>query len=338
MIQSFYIIGSKYKMPNHKGVIYCDGAEENETINDVDIELSHWVNNRTPKEYIGDTSTEICLNFVEKNKNTDIQPDLAVNNHIDVDGLLSVFTLIHSELAIKNRKLLVETAEIGDFWGYGGLMAFYLCNEITKIFDEEKENGTDIQDIYSKCIDKVKHILENENSDTINDSKTTEIVIKSESELKKSVKREPINERFVHFQISDISLLQHSKFNELVEDTRTYFPHYLNKLDKEKVHLISLNSPNGTFYQLYNPSYLWAITKNLWRPPFYEIKDNKFQGHNPLINNLVKELNNIEKNEGEWLVVESMSGLFLSFYGNEIIAESSIESEFIIDKFSSLYI
>jgi hypothetical protein len=97
--------------------IFVDGSPDQTFRDGIDMELSHWFPNRTPEKYKADTSTEICMNFVSEQSSADW--DLAINNHLDVDGILSVFTLIHSEFALQHRETLVEATEMGDFWAWG---------------------------------------------------------------------------------------------------------------------------------------------------------------------------------------------------------------------------
>jgi hypothetical protein len=91
--------------------ISCDGL-----VPGAGLDLSHWQCNRTPKRYKADTSTEIALSFV-------VSPDaalhwssaVAVNNHFDTDGALSVWALLDPERALAERELLIAAAEAGDF-------------------------------------------------------------------------------------------------------------------------------------------------------------------------------------------------------------------------------
>jgi hypothetical protein len=83
----------------------------------IDSELSHWIPNRTPAEFKADSSTEICMKFVESGGVERF--DLVVNNHVDVDGVLATFVLLFAELAILHRRTVVQAAEMGDFWGWG---------------------------------------------------------------------------------------------------------------------------------------------------------------------------------------------------------------------------
>src|SRR5690242_10694210 len=84
---------------------------------DNSIHFSHWEGNNTPPEVKADTSTEIALNLVSS-PNRDALTDgieLVTNNHFDTDGVLSVWTVLSGERALRYRDLLVSAAEAGDF-------------------------------------------------------------------------------------------------------------------------------------------------------------------------------------------------------------------------------
>jgi hypothetical protein len=91
--------------------ISCDGL-----VPGTSLDLTHWQGNQTPERYKADTSTEIALSFV-------VTPEareqwataVAVNNHFDTDGVLSVWTLLEPERALAQRELLAAAAEAGDF-------------------------------------------------------------------------------------------------------------------------------------------------------------------------------------------------------------------------------
>ncbi|MEA2747283.1 MAG: hypothetical protein QOI41_1426, partial [Myxococcales bacterium] len=88
------------------GAAGCDGV-----VPGAAIDLSHWEGNTTAAEYKADTSTEIALRFARSGGTV----DLAVNNHFDADGVLAVYALLRSDVAMANADLLVATAEVGDF-------------------------------------------------------------------------------------------------------------------------------------------------------------------------------------------------------------------------------
>jgi len=81
------------------------------------IHFSHWQGNNTPAEVKADTSTEIALNLVASPNRAELTNglDLIVNNHLDTDGALSVWTVLNGERSLQFRDLLVSAAEAGDF-------------------------------------------------------------------------------------------------------------------------------------------------------------------------------------------------------------------------------
>jgi len=88
------------------GAAACDGV-----VPGAALDLSHWEGNATPQELKADTSTEIALRFARAGGSV----DLAVNNHYDADGVLAVYALVRSDVALANGDLLIAAAEVGDF-------------------------------------------------------------------------------------------------------------------------------------------------------------------------------------------------------------------------------
>ena len=64
MIDRYRITRSPGELPESEATVYVDGSPPGPFREAQDLELSHWVPNRTPERYKADTSTEICLNFV----------------------------------------------------------------------------------------------------------------------------------------------------------------------------------------------------------------------------------------------------------------------------------
>ena len=81
------------------------------------IHFSHWKGNKTPASVKADTSTEIALNLVTATNREDLTEgiDLVTNNHFDTDGVLSVWTVLNGEKALRLRDQLIAAAEAGDF-------------------------------------------------------------------------------------------------------------------------------------------------------------------------------------------------------------------------------
>src|SRR6266480_4302195 len=81
------------------------------------IHFSHWKGNQTPESVKADTSTEIALNLIAAPNRDELTQgiDLVTNNHFDTDGVLSVWTVLTGEPALKLREKLIAAAEAGDF-------------------------------------------------------------------------------------------------------------------------------------------------------------------------------------------------------------------------------
>src|SRR6185369_5178391 len=136
MIDRFEIVEFGAPRPNAQRIIFCDGSGREQFRVETDLDLSHWRPNRTPAEYRAGTSTEICLRFLD-----DPQPGpwtVAINNHVDVDGILSVYALVHSGHALSHRQALVEAAEMGDFWSWGEHAAQRVFQGITWLMNREE--------------------------------------------------------------------------------------------------------------------------------------------------------------------------------------------------------
>jgi len=76
--------------------------------------LSHWPNSGTPWPLKADLSAEIAFAYLD-DPSTHVDAPWVTNDHLDVDGFVSVFVLSHPEAALARRDLLVEVAAAGDF-------------------------------------------------------------------------------------------------------------------------------------------------------------------------------------------------------------------------------
>jgi len=56
-------------------------------------------------------------------------------------------------------------------------------------------------------------------------------------------------------------------FNAAISDEVLFWPQARARWDREKVQLVSVESADGWYYDLWYPSYLWAETPNSWRAP-----------------------------------------------------------------------
>jgi hypothetical protein len=93
--------------------IIVDGPANAGTI----LTLSHWRGSSTPDQLRADTSAEIVFKYLA-NPKFHVNAEAVSNNHFDQDGLIGVFALTHTPIALRYRDLLIDAAEAGDFGTY----------------------------------------------------------------------------------------------------------------------------------------------------------------------------------------------------------------------------
>lgn len=97
--------------------IIVDGRSNQSTV----LTLSHWPGSDTPQAYRDDLSAQIVYKFLEDRSRCDLdRPDLrrvdcVSNNHFDEDGLVSLFSIIHPQMAEEHKDIFVDIARAGDF-------------------------------------------------------------------------------------------------------------------------------------------------------------------------------------------------------------------------------
>jgi hypothetical protein len=98
--------------------VIVDGRGNEATV----LVLSHWPRNATPPELKADSSTEIAVNYLRSPKREEYRrgAEAVSNNHFDVDGLMSLWAVLHPEAALERADLLVATGECGDFDRWSG--------------------------------------------------------------------------------------------------------------------------------------------------------------------------------------------------------------------------
>ena len=316
MIDRFYISSSQqFEKPASKQTIYCDGAGSSIFRDRIDIELSHWNPNRTPERYKANTSTEICLKFVD-----DPAPgewDLVVNNHADVDGLLSVFVLMHSELAIAHRESLIQAADMGDFWGWGDRPAQVLFQEMTVLMNRLEQANVDPQQLYDECLRHALQLIHKGFPE--NDRLRAELGFLQESVQRiecQEVARTAHNERFVHYAIPEslarqdlVRALCVPEFNAAISDRCLIWPQARAKQDQQRVQLVSIDTGDGWYYDLWYPGYMWAETPHFWRAPGLEFSGSTngyFLAYQPL-RTIVADLQRQETGSGVWRFAEQVA-------------------------------
>jgi len=303
MIDRFEIVSHGSPRPVAERIIFCDGTGGSAFRPETDLELSHWRPNRTPAQYRAGTSTEICFRFLETPR-----PGAwtaAVNNHVDVDGILSVYVLVHSRHALAHRKTIIETAEMGDFWSWGDAPAQRVFQGVTRIM-----NSGEGREIYAEAFRRIPGLIDGADSEAavIDESlmpqrRGVELVETG------SISRSLIDGRLAHYIIpfavagdDDERASYAPEFNEAISDKAVLWPHVRARWDRERVCLQSVERKTGWFHDLWFPGYLWADTEGLWRVPGLTYHDGmgSYALDNPRLLAAFAELQNEETASGHW--------------------------------------
>ena len=157
-IDRFEIVGHDSPRPEAERIIFCDGTGGSSYQPETDLELSHWRPNQTPAGYRAGTSTEICFRFLDTPRVGSWT--IAVNNHVDVDGILSVYALVHRDHAMAHRETIIEAAEMGDFWGWGEAPAQRVFQGITRLM-----NSGQGREVYDEAFRRIPALIDGTDPD-----------------------------------------------------------------------------------------------------------------------------------------------------------------------------
>ena len=362
--RKFHIQGSQRPRPSARAVIYCDGGTDDQFREGVDLELSHWIPNRTPARFKEDTSTEICLSFVASG---DQRFDLVVNNHADVDGVLSMFTLVAGAWALPHRRTLTQAAHMGDFWGWGEPPAQALFQSLTLLIRELQSQKADGGALYERCFDHVFAFLSGEF-----EAATADFVGESTSLLEPGlaalgdsvalvergdVERKVLGERFARYVIpqrlagSELPrALRVPSFNAPLSSECVLWPQARARFDRERVHLVSVEAEAGWYHDLWYPGYVWADTPRSWRPTGLRAEgdSNTHVLDHPPLASAVDELSGLERASGRWTLARGLTPfsalegrgfpIVLSFLANDAPQPSSLEPDLVAERLAKAYL
>lgn len=296
--------------------IYVDGNSDSYR-DGLDLELSHWNPNNTPERYYADTSTEICLNFLAFGESP--RDAVVINNHLDVDGVLSTFTLLEPELALKNRDRLVAIAETGDFWACADDESLAVYQGLVRLIRGGEAAGTPTPVLYAECLKSLPALLEK-------GLKAADLrpVLECRRLLEKGlITRRVLHNRFVHFVVTKEAhqgdydrALRIAEFNASLDDSCLLRGVERNRHDAERVQLVSVEADGGWYHDLYYPGYMWAMTINRWRAPGFwegESSNTWYFRYAPL-DEALEKLQRRERGDGSWHSADEMTA-FASVLG-----------------------
>jgi len=136
--------------PSDVKTLACDGRVPKAT-----LDLSHWTDNTTPDELYADTSTEIALNLAKSKDYAEYDTATVVNNHFDVDGVLSAWAATDPESALPHFQLLCDAAACGDFGEWVSDEGVKLCYAVAALETDEDDGG------YASALKKLPDVVQN---------------------------------------------------------------------------------------------------------------------------------------------------------------------------------
>jgi hypothetical protein len=269
MIGRFEIVGSTSARPAAEQIIFCDGTGGRHFRANGDLELSHWRPNQTPAEYRAGTSTEICFRFLDQPRPGSWT--VAVNNHVDVDGILSVYALVRSQEALAHRQTIIAAAEMGDFWGWGEAPAQRVFQGVTRLMNSSDDGKA----VYAEAFRRIPALIGGTDPEAGEIEEGLLPLARGVELIEQGrIVRSPITERVTHYIVpldvagnDDDRASYAPDFNEAISEQVVLWPQVRARWDAERVCLVSLERQAGWFHDLWFPGYLWADTEGLWRYP-----------------------------------------------------------------------
>lgn len=113
--------------------VIVDGAPVAGTV----LTLSHWPKSPTPEPLWADLSAQIALAWLRRPGPWAGAP-IVSNDHVDQDGLVSLYAMLEPESAWERRDLLVDVARAGDFAVFSERAAARLSFAIATLADPER--------------------------------------------------------------------------------------------------------------------------------------------------------------------------------------------------------
>jgi hypothetical protein len=313
-IDRFHVSGQSTDLPAMERIVYADGSADGNFRASKDLELSHWVPNRTPERWAADTSTEICLRFASDPPEE--RYDLAINNHVDVDGMLSVFALVESPLALAHRDTVVGAAEMGDFAAGVDRRAFRLAQELTLLMVEARDAGWEPRQTYEVAFKVVSSVLAGRHAEAPSVTSGWKQIERGHERIAGGeVRVEQVEDHLVSYVLPSLEApeleraLQVPPFNALVDDSVWLWPHTRNRDHGESVQLVSIPTTHGYFHDCWLPGYIWADTPRRWRVPGLRStgSSNVWRIDHAPLSRAVEALQRSEENVGRWILADELT-------------------------------
>ncbi|MCA9783712.1 MAG: hypothetical protein KDC10_06500 [Calditrichaeota bacterium] len=285
------------------------GLPENEEARAGDMELSPWRPSGTPARLKAGTCTEIALNLILFDGPPAVGAVQA--RRLDVDSVLAAFALLHPAIASKYRERMIEVAEMGLFQSWGGDGASTVYQRLQEIFRNARNCGEDEAHTFESCFRHLPAILESEpfSADLRPDTHSLGLLQSGQ------IERQLIHRRFVSYLLPRrlhkgvyYKALRISPPDACLDDPALLSCRARNRLDGERVQLISVEAREGWYHDLLYPAYMWSDPVGRWRAPGFRPSARPrawFLDHSPL-SQIVNRLIEREKNEGWWNLAQEV--------------------------------
>ncbi len=313
-IERFFVAGTKKDMPVSSRTIFADGSAGSSFRQDLDLELSHWIPNTTPRHWSADTSTETCLRFIESPP--DAVYDLVVNNHIDVDGILSVFALVQPNVALAHRDALIGAAEHGDLQASTTMEAALLAQELTAFVHRAYIDGEPLQGLYEEAFQLIPTILGNDQVGSTQALSAWAEIERGHQLLDDgTVLVKEYSDRLTGFVLPELGdselkrALTVPPFSALIDESVWLWPHSRNRNHGQKAHLVTVPSGSGWFHDLWLPGYVWADTPDRWPVPGLKATggSNEWKVDSSALRRSITHLAEIETATGRWTLANTFT-------------------------------
>lgn len=313
-VPRIFVLGSERPRPASERTLYVDGSAGSGWRDDVDLELSHWVPTRTPARWAADTSTEICMRFLEDPPADAATYDVAINNHVDVDGILSLFTLAHPDVALAHRDVVVGAAEMSDLAAGVDRPAFVLAQELTLAMGGFGGLGRDPLDTYEAAFTVALDVLAGTRPETPSVTAGWDLLEEQAARLGTEVAVGEVTARLVAYRLPTLSgderdaALAVAPFNAVIDDSVWLWPHVRNRVHGQTAHLVSVPLDDGWAHDLWLPGYVWAHTPDRWRPAVLEDmgSSNTWKIRSDALTAAVADLQADERSPGTWVLADEV--------------------------------
>jgi hypothetical protein len=262
-----HIEGSRGVRPASQRTVYCDGSIDQPFREGQDIELSHWIPNRTPPRYKADSSTGIALNFIaDPQRGSGF--DLVVNNHLDIDGLTAWLGAQPEAI-----EAATEVAERG------------LAQVHALLTGEAAQPDSPGRVALRRSVALIEH----------GDVQRRLVAPRLASYTIPARLAQPDLARALAVPTSSAGL----------RADMLLLPHARARYDEQRLQLISAETAAGWHHDLWLPGYAWAETPHRWPIPGLAADGHAFQHAG--LRRAVQQLAAAERQPGEWQLAERVA-------------------------------